>query len=91
MPNECAHPSLGSWLFPQIDAAVHHGGAGTTGASLRGTPSGFRNGELTLSRFSVGVRSRYSYYYKAMVWGSILLGIAGTAAGGKCSDSNDLR
>ncbi|KAK9371386.1 hypothetical protein V1509DRAFT_650976 [Lipomyces kononenkoae] len=23
------------WLFPQIDAAVHHGGAGTTGASLR--------------------------------------------------------
>jgi UDP:flavonoid glycosyltransferase YjiC (YdhE family) len=26
-----------SWLFPQIDAALHHGGAGTTGASLRGT------------------------------------------------------
>lgn len=24
------------WLFPKIDAAVHHGGAGTTGASLRG-------------------------------------------------------
>ncbi|BGP13097.1 hypothetical protein JCM10213_000900 [Rhodosporidiobolus nylandii] len=23
------------WLFPRIDAAVHHGGAGTTGASLR--------------------------------------------------------
>ncbi|KAK7207814.1 hypothetical protein BZA70DRAFT_272268 [Myxozyma melibiosi] len=23
------------WLFPQIDAAVHHGGAGSTGASLR--------------------------------------------------------
>jgi sterol 3beta-glucosyltransferase len=23
------------WLFAQIDAAVHHGGAGTTGASLR--------------------------------------------------------
>lgn len=23
------------WLFPQISAAVHHGGAGTTGASLR--------------------------------------------------------
>jgi len=23
------------WLFPQIDAAMHHGGAGTTGASLR--------------------------------------------------------
>ncbi|KGK34314.1 hypothetical protein JL09_g6539, partial [Pichia kudriavzevii] len=23
------------WLFTQIDAAVHHGGSGTTGASLR--------------------------------------------------------
>lgn len=23
------------WLFPQIDAVMHHGGAGTTGASLR--------------------------------------------------------
>lgn len=23
------------WLFPQIDVAVHHGGSGTTGASLR--------------------------------------------------------
>jgi len=23
------------WLFPQMDAALHHGGAGTTGASLR--------------------------------------------------------
>jgi len=23
------------WLFPQIDATLHHGGAGTTGASLR--------------------------------------------------------
>ncbi|KAI7164919.1 glycosyltransferase family 1 protein [Hortaea werneckii] len=28
------------WLFRQIDAAVHHGGAGTTGASLRaGVPT----------------------------------------------------
>lgn len=25
------------WLFQRIDAACHHGGAGTTGASLRGT------------------------------------------------------
>lgn len=24
-----------TWLFPRIDAACHHGGAGTTGASLR--------------------------------------------------------
>ncbi|KAF5314999.1 hypothetical protein D9619_007125 [Psilocybe cf. subviscida] len=23
------------WLFPRVDAALHHGGAGTTGASLR--------------------------------------------------------
>lgn len=23
------------WLFPQVDAAVHHGGSGTTGASLK--------------------------------------------------------
>lgn len=28
------------WLFSQVDAAVHHGGAGTTGASLRaGVPT----------------------------------------------------
>jgi len=27
---------LRSWLFPQVDAALHHGGSGTTGASLRG-------------------------------------------------------
>ncbi|KAJ7784602.1 glycosyltransferase family 1 protein [Mycena metata] len=31
IPPEVPH----DWLFPQIDAAVHHGGAGTTGASLR--------------------------------------------------------
>jgi len=27
------------WLFSRIDAACHHGGAGTTGASLRGLPN----------------------------------------------------
>ncbi|KAI5950755.1 ATG26 [Candida jiufengensis] len=28
------------WLFPKVDAAVHHGGSGTTGATLKaGTPS----------------------------------------------------
>ncbi|CAK9436451.1 uncharacterized protein LODBEIA_P10090 [Lodderomyces beijingensis] len=28
------------WLFPRVDAAVHHGGSGTTGATLKaGTPS----------------------------------------------------
>ena len=36
------------WLFKQIDAACHHGGAGTTGASLRGTlPHLVRMHELT--------------------------------------------
>ena len=29
------------WLFQRIDAACHHGGAGTTGASLRGMFRGF--------------------------------------------------
>lgn len=30
-------------LFPEIDAALHHGGAGTTAASIRGKPSSFRS------------------------------------------------
>ena len=34
--DECPH----EWLFPRTAAVVHHGGAGTTGAALRGgTPS----------------------------------------------------
>jgi UDP:flavonoid glycosyltransferase YjiC (YdhE family) len=33
---ECPH----SWLFPRVQAAIHHGGAGTTAATLRyGIPS----------------------------------------------------
>lgn len=33
-------PAPHDWLFSQIDAAAHHGGAGTTGASLRaGVPT----------------------------------------------------
>ena len=37
MPEECylLEKVPHDWLFPQIDAALHHGGAGTTGASLR--------------------------------------------------------
>ena len=31
------------WLFSQVDAACHHGGAGTTGASLRGSCSVLRD------------------------------------------------
>lgn len=34
------YPVPHDWLFRQVDAAVHHGGAGTTGASLRaGVPT----------------------------------------------------
>lgn len=29
------NPLFYSWLFPQVDAVLHHGGAGTTSASLR--------------------------------------------------------
>jgi UDP:flavonoid glycosyltransferase YjiC (YdhE family) len=33
---ECPH----SWLFPRVQAAIHHGGAGTTATTLRyGIPS----------------------------------------------------
>lgn len=37
LPEECyaLEKVPHDWLFPQIDAALHHGGAGTTGASLR--------------------------------------------------------
>jgi len=37
MPPECyiVDKVPHDWLFPQIDAALHHGGAGTTSASLR--------------------------------------------------------
>ncbi|KAJ7212149.1 glycosyltransferase family 1 protein [Mycena pura] len=37
MPPECYQVSSipHDWLFKQIDCALHHGGAGTTGASLR--------------------------------------------------------
>lgn len=41
------------WLFKQIDAACHHGGAGTTGASLRGrfsaSPHRRRRADMTCS------------------------------------------
>ena len=48
---------IGSWLFPQIDAAMHHGGAGTTGASLRGKsfPFYLRRPVLMCSGFTAGV------------------------------------
>ena len=41
------------WLFQRIDAACHHGGAGTTGASLRGNlVHVFLNNTLCFSRLS---------------------------------------
>jgi len=42
------------WLFKRIDAACHHGGAGTTGASLRG-PSNIPNPVLMLIHLSAGI------------------------------------
>ena len=36
----CVESIPHDWLFPQLDAACHHGGSGTTGASLRaGVPT----------------------------------------------------
>ena len=36
----CADAMPHDWLFPRVSAAVHHGGAGTTGAALRaGVPA----------------------------------------------------
>jgi|SRR6266850_602422 len=54
-----------SWLFPQIDAALHHGGAGTTGASLRGEkiPRAWQRRFI----YRVGV-SWYSNAYPSLVW-----------------------
>lgn len=57
------------WLFSQIDAACHHGGAGTTGASLRGR---FSN-ELMILIFK-WILSRYTYGYQTFLWRSIFLG-----------------
>ena len=37
------------WLFKRIDAACHHGGAGTTGASLRGMSEAHHFSQLELT------------------------------------------
>jgi sterol 3beta-glucosyltransferase len=58
------------WLFRRIDAACHHGGAGTTGASLRGMLSALRIMRRTLSRHGSG----HTYYYQAFLWRPVLLG-----------------
>jgi sterol 3beta-glucosyltransferase len=51
-----------SWLFKRIDAACHHGGAGTTSASLRGTH------DKSISCLDINVfffSSWYTYYHQA--------------------------
>lgn len=59
------------WLFNRIDAACHHGGAGTTGASLRGMSTWLH---LALILVLIDVCSGYSNYYQAILRGPILLG-----------------
>jgi hypothetical protein len=57
---------LFSWLFPQIDAALHHGGAGTTGASLRG-----KSPSVSVRVFMTVVDVTASWNtdaYQAVVW-----------------------
>ena len=43
------------WLFQRIDAACHHGGAGTTGASLRGVSCPLRVEAEVLTSFTAGI------------------------------------
>jgi sterol 3beta-glucosyltransferase len=57
------------WLFARIDAACHHGGAGTTGASLRGTLM-----QPHPSIVGLTISSWHSYNHQAIFRGSILLG-----------------
>lgn len=59
------------WLFQRIDAACHHGGAGTTGASLRGDFFElFLDPLIHISSFI----SRDSYRHSTLLRRSILLG-----------------
>jgi sterol 3beta-glucosyltransferase len=57
------------WLFQRIDAACHHGGAGTTGASLRGASSC-----RLLIPLAHYICSRYPYRYQAFLRRPVLLG-----------------
>lgn len=51
------------WLFRRIDAACHHGGAGTTGASLRGIS--IASCILVVYGFFF---SGHTYYHQAFLW-----------------------
>lgn len=52
------------WLFQRIDAACHHGGAGTTGASLRGISPDLCMEGYTLNRHG----SWHTYHYQTLLW-----------------------
>jgi sterol 3beta-glucosyltransferase len=56
------------WLFARIDAACHHGGAGTTGASLRGALQGL----MPFCKLERHV-SWYTHYYQTIFRGPVLL------------------
>lgn len=57
------------WLFQRIDAACHHGGAGTTGASIRGPFS-----LLYTVASAYLLHSRNTNYHQTILWRSVLLG-----------------
>lgn len=57
------------WLFKRIDAACHHGGAGTTGASLRGMRSSGRGSPVCL-RYCSG----YTDNHQTLLRRPVLLG-----------------
>lgn len=65
------------WLFKRIDAACHHGGAGTTGASLRG----MLNGASLLKCLLIQEHSWYSNHHQTVLWRPILLGRQGRSLG----------
>lgn len=55
------------WLFNRIDAACHHGGAGTTGASLRGTLV-FASIPCTVPGTHFFLCSGYPNYHQTILW-----------------------
>lgn len=70
------------WLFDRIDAAVHHGGAGTTGASLRaGLPTIIKPWCACLSS-TTKVTLASTDWTLSRSWRPVLLGSAPTEARG---------
>ena len=58
------------WLFKRVDAACHHGGAGTTGASVRGKSLFLR---VVMHALTV-LHSRYTHHHQTLLRRSALLG-----------------